>query len=158
MGLESIPFLTAIIASIGSVLKAIWDFAKQRAVLLVLFFGKLVRWVWNLLSNWLTYKYVLLAGLILLFGTTISVFVQNLTALSPYFRSIREGWQALLDTIPGFAWIVWNDDGFLRLSKGFRGFVPIFIAWASGSLACLGIRSLRVMAMIALNAKLGKGS
>lgn len=158
MGLESIPFLTAIISSIGAVIKAIWDFAKQRVILLGVFFVKLAGLLWDFVSSWVTYKYALFVALAVLFATTVSAFIQTVSVLWPLFADIKDGWQAVLDVMPGFAWLVWNDDGFFRLSKGLRGLVPIFIGWISGFAACFSVRSLRVMATIALNAKLGKGS
>lgn len=154
MGLESVPFLAAIITAIGHVLKWLADVFKRNAVLIGVFFVRLGKFVWNYVHEWVTYKYLLIAGLILLIGST----VRQALILLDYALDIRSGWDYVLEQMPGFAWFFWNEDGILRFKKVFTGLFEIFPYWLGGMAVCLAIRAQKFLIMAALNAKLGRGS
>ena len=150
MGVASIPFLVSIWTAVVSILKSLWDAAKTRVVLIGIFFTKLVSWVLAKFREWGAYKVLVYAFLIPLIG----IGVRSAIALIPEINSIRNGWQAVLDMMPGLAWMLWDESGPIRLVEFFRGMVTTLSAWITAAIVKFIIRNLRFNIQVALGLRL----
>lgn len=144
MGFESIPFLVTIITGIGTVAKAIWDFAKSRAVIIATFVATVFPWIIRQIVKYFSWKYVLWAAIAVLVGQAVTAGL-SLASNIPTIRSVLT---ELNDLFPGVSWYLF--EGPMQLKVLLEGIPQMISAWVACVVACFVVRKVKWAVQIGL--------
>ena len=145
MGFESVPFLISIISSIGAVLRAIWEFAKQRVLMIATFLGIIVPWIVKFVVKWFSWKYLLWGAIALLVGQAVGA-AMGVVREIPRLQAI---YQDFITMFPGVGWFIW--EGPLQLGVLLDGIPGMIRVWVATSVACFVVAKVKWAVQIGLS-------